>query len=201
MLDQIKIASPCTADWEQMQGTEQVRFCAECKKNVYNLSALSRRDAEALIKQTNGNLCARLYRRADGTVLTEDCPVGLSIKITRVRRKIGWAVASALSLSSAFAQDDAMLSGSIRNADKSPAANVTVLIKGEQTKIETTTDEHGAFKVSVAPGAYTISSAGLNAQVEATAGAAIEVVIAPMKVFEVMGGPSFIRKPWWKRII
>ena len=40
MLDQIKIASPCSADWERMEGTDRVRFCAECKKNVFNLSAI-----------------------------------------------------------------------------------------------------------------------------------------------------------------
>ena len=37
MLDKIKIASPCSADWEQMEGTDHVRFCAECKKNVFDL--------------------------------------------------------------------------------------------------------------------------------------------------------------------
>jgi hypothetical protein len=80
MLDQIKIASPCSADWEQMEGNNRVRFCSECKKNVFNLSAMTRRDAEALLQETNGNLCTRLFRRADGTVLTDDCPVGLRIK-------------------------------------------------------------------------------------------------------------------------
>jgi hypothetical protein len=47
MLDQIKIASPCSADWDRMEGTDRVRFCGECKKNVFNLSAMTRRDAEA----------------------------------------------------------------------------------------------------------------------------------------------------------
>jgi hypothetical protein len=101
MLDQIKIAAPCTADWEQMQGTDRVRFCAECKKNVYNLSALSRRDAEALLKEKNGDMCARIYRRSDGTVLTEDCPVGFSMKIARARRRVGWAIAGAMGFGTA----------------------------------------------------------------------------------------------------
>ncbi len=98
MLDQIKIASPCSADWEQMEGNDRVRFCAECKKNVFNLSTMTRRDAEALLKETNRNICTRLFRRADGTVLTDDCPVGLRVKAARVRRRVGWAVAGAMSL-------------------------------------------------------------------------------------------------------
>jgi hypothetical protein len=55
---------------------DQVHFCALCQKHVYNLLALSAAEAVALIERTEGELCARLYRRRDGTVLTADCPVG-----------------------------------------------------------------------------------------------------------------------------
>ncbi|HEX7603018.1 MAG TPA: hypothetical protein VF316_15480, partial [Polyangiaceae bacterium] len=34
-------------------------------------------EAEALLAGTEGERCIRLYRRADGTVLTDNCPVGL----------------------------------------------------------------------------------------------------------------------------
>jgi hypothetical protein len=74
----LRIASPCTARWEDMKGDEQVRFCSHCQKNVYNLSALSSADATALVKSKEGKLCARFYQRTDGTVLTDDCPVGLA---------------------------------------------------------------------------------------------------------------------------
>ena len=30
MFDHIKIASPCSADWDRMEGTDRVRFCPEC---------------------------------------------------------------------------------------------------------------------------------------------------------------------------
>src|ERR1700688_662509 len=102
MLDQIRIASPCSADWEQMEGDERVRFCGECKKNVFNLSAMTRRDAEALLKETNGNICAQLYRRADGMVLTADCPEGLRLKAARLRRRVAWALAGGLGFSTAL---------------------------------------------------------------------------------------------------
>ena len=77
VLDDVRIASPCSAAWDQMRGDDRVRFCAECGKHVYNLSALSRTEAEALIREKEGRLCARIYRRRDGTVLTDNCPVGL----------------------------------------------------------------------------------------------------------------------------
>jgi len=76
-LENIKIASPCAADWNEMIGDDRTRFCGACKLNVYNLSGMSRLEAENLILQSEGNrLCVRFYRRADGTVLTNDCPVG-----------------------------------------------------------------------------------------------------------------------------
>lgn len=80
MLENIRIASPCTASWDEMKGDERVRFCGHCEKNVFNLSAMTRDEAEALILATNAKICVRMYRRTDGTVLTEDCPEGLKKK-------------------------------------------------------------------------------------------------------------------------
>ncbi len=91
VLDRISVASPCTADWGSMTGDDRVRFCSDCRLNVYNLSAMSREDAAALIAAKEGRLCVRFYRRADGTVLTQDCPVGLRL----VRRKVAAGVARA----------------------------------------------------------------------------------------------------------
>ena len=90
----LHIASPCDADWAAMPGTERVRNCADCALNVYNLSELTAREARALIRQHEGRLCLRLYRRADGTVLTRDCPEGVPSAATERRR--GALVAIAL---------------------------------------------------------------------------------------------------------
>lgn len=75
-LNNIKVASPCSQDWDAMIGTERKRYCGECKLNVYNLSGMTRTEAENLILNSEGRLCVRFYRRTDGSVLTEDCPVG-----------------------------------------------------------------------------------------------------------------------------
>src|SRR5579872_1223747 len=77
VLQNIRIASPCPASWEQMAGDERVRHCSECKLNVYNLSAMTRVEAEELLQRREGRLCVRYYRRKDGTILTQDCPRGL----------------------------------------------------------------------------------------------------------------------------
>ena len=89
-LESISIASPCRADWQSMTGNEQVRYCRECQLNVYNLAGMSRTEAEALLQNAEGRVCVRLFRRADGTVLTRDCPVGIQAlhrrKISRLHR-------------------------------------------------------------------------------------------------------------------
>jgi hypothetical protein len=75
-LNNIRVASPCSADWDAMYGDDRKRFCGDCKLNVYNISRMTRDEAEALIVNAEGRLCVRFYRRADGTILTSDCPVG-----------------------------------------------------------------------------------------------------------------------------
>jgi hypothetical protein len=83
VLGEVRIASPCHADWNSMTGDEQSRFCDKCAKNVYNLSAMTTEQAESLIREKEGDLCVRYYQRADGTVLTADCPVGVRRKRVR----------------------------------------------------------------------------------------------------------------------
>jgi hypothetical protein len=97
LLDRAYVATPCTADWERMEGDEKKRFCGQCSLHVYNVSAMSRGEAEAVIARTEGRLCMRLYRRADGTVITRDCPVGLRAVRRRVARATGAAFAAVLS--------------------------------------------------------------------------------------------------------
>ena len=75
-LNSVRIASPCSADWNKMYGSERKRYCSECKLNVYNLSDMSQREAENFLINSEGRVCLRVFRRKDGTVLTKDCPVG-----------------------------------------------------------------------------------------------------------------------------
>jgi hypothetical protein len=62
-----------------------VRYCGECKLNVYNISALTRPAAEKLILDREGRLCLRYYQRRDGTIIMQDCPVAF--------RRMRWVLA------------------------------------------------------------------------------------------------------------
>ena len=91
-LDHVRVAAPCSADWDSMLGDERVRFCGQCKLNVYNLSAMKRAEAELLIARAEGRLCVRYFQRRDGSIITQNCPVGLQAikrRLTRVANAIG----------------------------------------------------------------------------------------------------------------
>ena len=82
-LNQLRIASPCHEDWSAMGGDDRVRHCEQCDRNVYNFSEMTQREIERLIATSGDRICGRMYQRADGTVMTADCPVG--------RRLARWA--------------------------------------------------------------------------------------------------------------
>jgi hypothetical protein len=94
-LDNIKVASPCSSDWDAMYGDDRKRFCKQCKLSVYNLSGMTRDEAERLVMNAEGRLCVRFYRRPDGTMLTQDCPVGWA-KVKQRTRIYATAVLSML---------------------------------------------------------------------------------------------------------
>jgi hypothetical protein len=52
---------------------------------------MTRREAERLVANKEGSMCVRFYKRADGTVITANCPVGLR----RIKRRVS-RIASAM---------------------------------------------------------------------------------------------------------
>src|SRR5262245_6938546 len=86
ILDKVRIASPCHARWEDMAGNDRARFCGQCRKNVYNFSAMTQAEVESLVRDKEGQLCGRFYRRPDGRMLTADCPTGMQRKRNRLMR-------------------------------------------------------------------------------------------------------------------
>jgi hypothetical protein len=114
-LEDIRVASPCSADWSAMPGDDRVRTCGDCKKRVYNLAAMTRADAEALIASRESP-CVRLYRRRDGTVVTTDCAPPLH----KIRRRV---LAGAFAALAGGCVDDSMDPGT----DDTAAAEDEVL--------------------------------------------------------------------------
>ena len=193
LLRRVRVASPCPVSWEGMEGDERVRFCRQCSLHVYNIASLTSAEAESLVARTEGRLCARLYRRADGTVLTSDCPVGLAAARRRVARGAGAVLAAVLSLcGGAFgqnkgkrlqscepgavkvtraAQDEgSAVKGTVFDPAQAvvPGALVRLAAKGSERKYAADTSAEGTFEfTSLPPGTYDVevSSPGFQTRV------------------------------------
>ena len=68
-LDGLRIARPCSADWEAMAGAGPARHCALCDKTVHDLSALTSAEAVAV---AGGAGCVRVRRDRLGRVVTAE---------------------------------------------------------------------------------------------------------------------------------
>jgi len=192
MLDRLYVASPCSADWDAMPGNDQIRFCNQCQLSVYNLSAMTRKQAEELIAKTEGRLCTKLYRRADGTIITSDCPVGLRAVKRRVSRAASATLSAILGFITnqtvAWADDGhkncshyttkitrlqadektSLISGTVDDELKAVIVKAQITLVNKETKREykTETDGAGEYRVSsLQAGTYniTISFLGFTA--------------------------------------
>ena len=181
-LNQLRIASPCPANWEGMKGDDRVRFCELCNLHVYNFAELTRSEAASLVANTEGRICARLYRRADGMVITKDCPVGLRALRRRVARVAGAAFAALMSLGSVVVGqepskknqsgkhvtitkkvwesegDKSVLSGTILDPNGAVISGAKIAIIDQNRKsTNTESNQDGQFRVSgLLPGTYEV---------------------------------------------
>lgn len=79
----VEIKSPCHENWDAMHGDDARRFCDVCAKHVHNLSAMSKGDADDLLRASKGqHLCVRYSSHDDGTIQFRDDPV---VPIARLR--------------------------------------------------------------------------------------------------------------------
>lgn len=147
LLERAQVASPCSMRWEDMHGDDKVRRCEACSLNVHNLSNMTAAEAEALLalhyhpdgtrrgsdegieKGEGKRFCATFFRRADGTILTRDCPVGLAavqLAAKRALQRIAGAAAGLLAAGLALA---AALPGGERLGSAEPFASIRRLIR------------------------------------------------------------------------
>lgn len=76
LLPNLRLGFACKERWDDMVGDDRVRDCGSCNRQVFNLSEMTRGEAEALLATRGLKPCVRFYRRPDGTVMTRDCPTG-----------------------------------------------------------------------------------------------------------------------------
>jgi hypothetical protein len=166
----IRIAAPCSADWDKMAGDDRVRYCEQCRLHVYNLSAMSAQEARNLIAKSEGRLCVRFYQRRDGTVLTKDCPVGLKVVMRRLARVAGIAFSALVNVLPVLTGCARPLQGQMVQAESSldllvvdpqgavcPGAKVEILRDGQRVGNMLSANNEGVVQVRhLLPGLYRI---------------------------------------------
>ncbi len=74
-IDNLILSFSCPIDWNSMDGDDRERFCMQCSKTVFNISDLSKKEAnEYLQKRSKTSHCVKFYLRSDGTITTDECP-------------------------------------------------------------------------------------------------------------------------------
>lgn len=98
-LDSLMLSFSCPVLWDSMEGDERERLCRQCNKKVYNISQMSKSEAEELLQSNKRGekKCVKFYQRKDGTITTDECP-----KFLRPVRDHCRSVIHAVSLSIAF---------------------------------------------------------------------------------------------------
>lgn len=177
-----RTGSPCSADWDRMVGNERVRYCPECKRDVYDFSRMSDKDVEQLLSRREQRLCARVRQRPDGTVVTTGSTVSFGVLVRRISRVASIALAAAISVGPATAgqpltkpaqklfQIQQTPGGlALKVVDRSGGAiskaRVTVLNEQTKARVDGETDTNGQFRIPDLPdGSYeiTIASPGFQ---------------------------------------
>ncbi len=141
-LDNIKIAAPCDANWDEMRGDERKRYCSMCNLNVFNLSNMTRTEAESFLINSEGRVCVKFYRRSDGTVITQNCPVGwakIKQKVSRTATAVFALLAGFFGGNLAFHQtsfDSSDLMEKVTPVSDLPPKNESFAIEGQVSNLD-----------------------------------------------------------------
>ncbi len=173
----IRIAEPCSATWEAMQGDARMRHCAECDRDVHNTAALTPRQIEELLSGAGALPCLRVAHFADGSMLVAE----EARSLPRFGTLAGAAMTALVSISAASVSAQskrveitlgrkpvaqAVYSGLVLGTDGKPAAGAHVsasrMVEGKEQRVEAAADAHGNFRLQVAPGEWKLSAVGVN---------------------------------------
>ena len=179
-LQHITVSSPCLANWDQMTGNDQIRFCEHCNLEVHNISELTYSRAARLVAHSKGRLCVRYYRDSEGAPITRRAPGKLHQIGHRVSRLAAGAFSATLSLSTAVAQTSSALQsnsnysaqaqpdkpafassivGTITDPNGAVIAGASIGIVNSQTNLSlyTSTNDEGTFRFDgLAAGVYSL---------------------------------------------
>lgn len=129
----IQIPQPCHKKWNDLDGTNRVKFCSSCNNNVYNLNQLSTDDIQNII-QREEKVCGMLVKKNET----------LS-NLTKLRMSI---VGLVFFVGSVFGQQDSIqINGKVKDVNGFPIMDSKITLKN--FPIESYSNEYGEFELNV----------------------------------------------------
>lgn len=101
-----------------MSGDEQKRFCAECGKHVYNLSAMTEREAQRFADESDGSECVA-YIRSGEEMISPNFFERIILRIAGWKPALGRALMFLLPAALTSCVSTPPVAGGIRMPDKS----------------------------------------------------------------------------------
>jgi hypothetical protein len=97
-LKHMGVPNPCSISWDSMSGSDRVRNCARCSRNVYHLSRMTKKEIRNLILTQEGRLCVTFDRDRSGRIKPLVQRPKLKLMQQRLLNVTGAALAAVLSL-------------------------------------------------------------------------------------------------------
>src|SRR6266851_3625335 len=197
-LRNITVNSPCLADWDQMIGNDQFRFCEHCDLKVHNISEFTYSRAARLVARSKGRLCVRYYQNSEGAAITRQAPATFHQISRRVSRLAAGAFSATLSLSTAVAQTSSGLQsnsnysaqaqpekpafassivGAITDPNGAVIAGASIGISNRESNLSlyTSTNDEGTFQFDgLAAGMYSVRVTAPNFAPDETNGVFVQ---------------------------
>ena len=93
--DRNLVPVPCPEDWDRLSPEERGHFCATCQTKVWDISSMTKAEADTLVREQAGDLCVSYRERADGSVIYKPEPV---VPAQRLLRRLPAAAGLSLML-------------------------------------------------------------------------------------------------------
>ena len=129
----MQIPTPCHKKWDDLDGTDQIKYCALCKTSVYNISNLSENQVFELVKGKE-KVCGMMVKKHQSVSYA-----------TKLRLSI---VGFGLFVANVFGQQDSIqIKGIVNDANGLPIKDSKITLK--DYPIESFSNENGEFELKV----------------------------------------------------
>lgn len=129
----IRIPQPCFKKWEDLEGTDQTKYCDLCDKNIYNLKHLDYYQIQDLFER-EGKLCGMISKEKNDNRSRYSLKNAIILMVFLATNLFGQ-------------QDSIQVNGIVRDSNGFPIMNSKISLKN--FPIESITDENGRFNLSV----------------------------------------------------